>query len=204
MPEPRLSATADGSQRTELASAWRDAAEAGVRYYTRLGGLALELAETLVPAIGELRPTVRLSPDPPSRPASKTPDPPSDAGRQTIVIEAAAGRSGLGVFMVENTTARKVSAPVGVSAFTDAGGREVSPAVNFSPDVISLEPGDQVLVQVAAAVNDTLEPGVRYQAEISIPRLAGAKIPLVVRRRPGTARATTPRRAKRPAAPRRS
>lgn len=203
MPEPRLSATADGSPRTELASAWRDAAEAGVRYYTRLGGLALELAETLVPAVGELRPTVRVSPDPPSTPASKPPDPPSDAGRQTIVIEAAAGRSGLGVFMVENTTARKVSAPVGVSAFTDADGREVSPAVSFSPDVISLEPGDQVLVQVAAAVSDTFEPGVRYQAEISIPRLAGAKIPLVVRRRSGAARATSPKRAK-PAAPRRS
>lgn len=196
-----MSATADRSRRTELASAWRDASEAGVRYYTRLGGLALELAETLVPVIGELRPTVRLSPDPPRTPAAKPPDPPGDAGRQTIVIEAAAGRSGLGVFMVENTTARRVSAPVGVSTFTDAGGREVSPAVTFSPDVISLEPGDQVLVQVAAAVNDTFEPDVRYQAEISIPRLAGAKIPLVVRRRPGTARAPA-RRAKRPASPR--
>lgn len=201
MPEPRLNATADTSQRTELGSAWRDAAEAGVQYYTRLGGLALALAEALVPAIGELRPTVRLSPDPPSTPGARSPDPPSEPGGQTIVIEAAAGRSGLGVFMVENTTARKVSAQVGVSAFADAGGREVRPEVSFSPDVVSLEPGDQVLVQVAAAVNDTLEPGVRYQAEISIPRLAGAKIPLVVRRRPGTARATAKRRAKTPVQP---
>lgn len=201
MPEPRLSATADASRGTELASAVRDAAEAGLRYYTRLGGLALALAETLVPAIGELRPTVRLSPDPPSTPDARSPDPPGEPGGQTIVIEAAAGRSGLGVFMVENTTARKVSARVGVSAFVDAGGREVRPEVNFSPDVVSLEPGDQVLVQVAAAVDDTLEPGVRYRAEISIPRLAGAKIPVVVRRRPGTARATAKRRTKTPAQP---
>ena len=196
MPEPRLSATADAFRRTELASAWRDVAEAGLQYYTRLGGLALALAETLVPAIGELRPTVRLSPGPPNAPDARPPDPPTEPGRPTMVIEAAAGRSGLGVFMVENTTARKVSARVGVSAFVDPGGREVRPEVNFSPDVVSLEPGDQVLVQVAATVDDTLEPGVRYQAEISIPRLAGAKIPVVVRRRPGTARATAKRRTK--------
>ena len=204
MPEPKLSATADASGRSELAAALRDAAEGGLRYYTRLGGLALALAEALVPAISELRPMVRLSPDPPSTPDARSPDPPSEPGGQTIVIEAAAGRSGLGVFMVENTTARKVSAPVRVSGFVDAGSREVHPEVNFSPDAVSLEPGDQVLVQVAAAVDDTLEPGVRYRAEISIPRLSGAKIPLVVRRRPGTAGATGKSPAKTPAQPQRS
>jgi hypothetical protein len=190
--EPRLSAPAEGSSRTEL-SAWRDAAEAGLRYYARLGGLALELAEALVPAVGELRPSLRLSPDRAGAPEATAPralDPAPEPGGQTILIEAAAGRSGLGVFMVENTTARKVSAPVGVSGFVDEAGREVRPAVRFSPDVVSLEPGDQVLVQVAAAVDDTLEPGVRYRAEVSIPRLAAARIPLVVRRR-GAARART-------------
>lgn len=200
MPEPRLSGTSDASERTELASAWRDAAEAGLRFYSRLGGLAVALAETLVPAIGDLRPTVRLSPAPAHAPVARQPDPTDDPGRQTIVIEAAAGRSGLGVFMVENTTAKKVSAPVGVSAFIAADGREARPDVAFAPDVVSLEPGDQVLVQVAAAVNDTLEPGVRYQAEISIPRLAGARIPVVVRRQPATAA----RRTKKPAPSRRS
>ena len=99
------------------------------------------------------------------------------------MIEAAAGRNGLGVFMVENTTGKKVSAPLGVSAFADESGREVRPTVRFSPDVVSLEPGDQVLVQVVAGVDSTFEPGVRYGAEISIPQLAAAGIPLVVRRR---------------------
>ena len=106
------------------------------------------------------------------------------------MIEAAAGRNGLGVFMVENTTGKKVSGPLGVSAFADEAGREVSPTVRFSPDVVSLEPGDQVLVQVVAGVDSTFEPGVRYGAEISIPELAAAGIPLVVRRR-----AARPRKA---------
>lgn len=211
-----MSAKDDASQPTDLATAWRDAAEAGLRYYARLGGLALELAEALVPAIRELRPTVRLSPDPPSAPGRKPPAQSGERSEQTIVIEATAGRSGLGVFMVENTTARKVSAPVGVSAFVDASGREVHPEVKFSPAEVTLEPGDQVLVQVAAAVDETLEPDVRYRAEITIPRLSGAGIPIVVRRRPGSARAGStrgtatrarakaPRTAKRPATSRRS
>ncbi len=173
MPEPRLSDSV------------RDAAEASLRYYGRMGGLALELAETLVPSLSGLRPAVVRSSAPPAEPASAE----SPRG-QTIVIEAAAGRNGLGVFMVENTTGRKVSGPLGVSSFADESGREVQPTVRFSPDVVSLEPGDQVLVQVVAGVDGTFEPGVRYGAEISIPELAAAGIPLVVQRR-----AARPRKA---------
>lgn len=211
-----MSAKDGASQPLDLATAWRGAAEAGLRYYATLGGLALELAESLVPAIRELRPTVRRSPDPPSAPGPKPPAQSGERSEQTIVIEATAGQSGLGVFMVENTTARKVSAPVGVSAFADASGREVHPEVRFSPTEVTLEPGDQVLVQVAAAVDKTLEPDVRYKAEITIPRLSGTGIPIVVRRRPGPARAGStrgtatrsraraPLSAKRPATSRRS
>jgi hypothetical protein len=160
----------------------RDAAAASLRYYSRLGGLAFALAEAFAPSLSELRPTLRLSSEAPG-PATKPDDSGGAPRARTIVIEAAAGQSGLGVFMVENTTDRKVSGPVGVSAFVDAAGRQVQPEVRFSPDVVSLEPGDQVLVQVAAAVDNTLEPGVRYGAEIRIPQLSGATIPLVVRRR---------------------
>ena len=191
MSESRLSAQDDASQPTDLATAWRDAAEAGLRYYARLGGLAFELAGTVVPAIRELRPTVSLTPEPAAAPAGKPPEQSGDRSEQTIVIEAPAGRSGLGVFMVENTTQRKVSAPVGVSAFVDEAGREVHPVVKFSPAEVTLEPGDQVLVQVAAAVDAALEPDVRYRAEITIPRLSRTGIPIVVRRRPGPARAAS-------------
>lgn len=170
MPEPRLSDTV------------RDAAEASLRYYGRMGGLALELAEALVPPLSGLRPAVVRSSPPPAPAAAELPR------GQTIVIEAAAGRNGLGVFMVENTTGKKVSGPLGVSAFADESGHEVSPTVRFSPEVVSLEPGDQVLVQVVAGVDSTFEPGVRYGAEISIPELAAAGIPLVVRRRAARSR----------------
>lgn len=196
MPEPGLSPRDGASARADIVAAWRDAADAGLRYYGRLGGLALELAETLVPAVGDLRPTVRRGSGAPEPAARPTPGPGVEQVAQTIVIEAAAGKKGLGVFMVENTTARAVSAPVGVSALVAPSGEEVRPAVAFSPEVVTLDPGDQVLVQVAAAVDETLEPDVRYSGEISIPRLAGAGIPIVVRRRPAPAR--TRKRAAKP------
>lgn len=192
-----MSPKGDASAGTDLTEAWREAAGATLRYYGRLGGLAFALAEALAPSLSDLRPKVRLSSEAPSEGAPAADSTEASHG-QTIVLEAAAGKSALGVFLVENTTARKASGPLGVSAFTDSSGRVVKPSVRFSPDVVSLEQGDQVLVQVAAAIDDTLEPGVRYAAEISIPKLSGARIPLIVRRRGGKTtrtRATGSRRA---------
>jgi hypothetical protein len=102
---------------------------------------------------------------------------------KTILVEAEAGQSGMGVFLVENTTVEQLSIPVSVSSFHDPDGREVKPAVAFRPDLITLDPGDQQVVQVAAAVDETLEPEVRYHAFISVPGLSETQIPIVVRRR---------------------
>ena len=166
MPEPRLSTTV------------RDAAEASLRYYGRMGGLALELAETLVPSLSGLRPAVLRSSEPLAEPAAA-----ESPGGQTIVIEAAAGRSGLGVFMVENTTAQKVSGPVGVSASPTRSGHEVKPKVRFSPDVVSLDPGDQVLVQVAADRRRHARARRPLRGRDQHPGALRGGIPLVVRRR---------------------
>ena len=104
---------------------------------------------------------------------------------KTILVEAEVGQSGMGVFLVENTTAEQLSIPVSASPFHDPRGREVHPAIAFRPEVITLEPGDQQVVQVAAAVDETLEPDVRYHALISVPGLSATRIPIVLRRRPG-------------------
>lgn len=153
---------------------WRDAAEAGLRYWGTLGRLAFESVTALVPLVARLQPGD-------ARPA----EPPRGAGAaRTILVEAEAGQAGLGVFLVENTTPQQLSIPVSVSAFLDPNGREVNPVVAFRPDVITLDSGDQLVVQVEAAVDETLEPDVRYHAEISVPGLSQTRIPIVVRRRP--------------------
>ena len=170
------------AERAEL-TALRDAAEAAVTYYSRLGRLTLDLVEAVAPADLHLSRTA----DPPAPAPSAAPKPaaPPPEGESTIVIEAQAGKSGLGVFMVENTTDARVSGPVTVSGFKGPGGRTAKPDVRFAPEVVTLDPGDQVLVQVAAKVGSTLDPGVRYKADIRVPSLSGMRVPLVVRRRPG-------------------
>jgi hypothetical protein len=185
----------------ELAPALREAAEAGLRYYGRLGRLALDLAAVLAPDAVELRPRRDRAPAP--EPAAAPTEPGPEPAR-TIVIEAEAGKRGLGVFMVENTTAEPVRGALSVSAFGGPGRKKVRPEIAFAPDAIALDPGDQVLVQVAASVDETFEPGVRYAAEIRVPTLSGAGIPLVVRRGGGartrkkTAKAAATRSAARP------
>ncbi len=156
---------------------WRDTAEAGLRYWGRLGRLAVESITALVPLVAELRPGDVVPADHSG----------AVAVPRTILVEADAGQSGMGVFLVENTTTQQLSIPVSVSSFHDDNGREVTPTVGFRPDVITLDPGDLLVVQVAAAVDETFEPDVRYHAEISVPGLSATRIPIVVRRRPSTA-----------------
>jgi len=182
--------------RTDLTPALRDAAEAALAYYSRLGRLTVDLVEALAPAELHLSRTADPPPDP-APPADAAPAPSPTESENTIVIEAQAGRSGLGVFMVENTTDKHVSGPVTVSAFKGPGGRTAKPQVRFSPDVVTLDPGDQVLVQLAAKVDKSLDPGVRYSADVRVPSLSGMKIPLVVRRRPGRAPAAAKKQAAR-------
>jgi hypothetical protein len=161
----------------ELAAGWRDAAEAALRFWGRLGRLAYESVAAVVPVVEEVRPVA------PAAPAPLVP--------RTILVEAEAGEAGLGVFLLENTTERQLSTPVSVSGFHDDHGREVQPRVAFRPEPIMLDPGDQLAVQVAVAVDETLTPGVRYHAEIGVPGLSDARIPIVVRRRESSARRST-------------
>lgn len=151
-----------------LTDVWRDTVEAGLRYWGRLGRLAVEGVSALLPLVAEVRAGA------PAGGGARTP--------RTILVEAEAGREGVGVFLVENTTERRLSIPVTVSRFVGDDGAEVRPKVTFRPDVLTLDPGDQVVVQVAAAIDERLEPDVRYRAEISVPGLSETRIPLVVRR----------------------
>jgi len=175
--QPTLSAEDETPLQTELADAWRDAAEASLRYWKTMGKLALESVTALVPLVTEVRPA-------PAAPAA-LPAPAVPA--RTILVEAEAGQSATGVFLLENTTAQQLSIPVSVSSFHDPDGREVEVAVAFRPEMIMLDPADQLVVQVTARVDEALEPDVRYHAEISVPGLSQTRIPIVVRRRASVA-----------------
>jgi len=131
----------------------------------------------------------------PPRPPTSTPAPsPSPAA---LVLEAEAGELAQGVIMVENRLARRVSATVVTSAFSNAAGEEIWPTLRVHPGTIDLEPGARTLVQIGALVDDRLDPATRYQGQVTVPGLSDTPIPIVLQRRP----AATPPAATEPVAP---
>jgi hypothetical protein len=161
----------------------REALEASIRYYGRLGRLALEGGALLVRPVFEER-TITPA-QPPAQPAARRATaPPARRSQRTVLLEAPAGKSALGVFVVENVSADPVATELAVSPLAGPSGEQAESALRFVPERIALEPGDQVLVQVAAPIDASLEPGVRYRGEISIPGLSGVRVPIALRRRP--------------------
>lgn len=101
----------------------------------------------------------------------------------TLVLEAEAGRSAVGFFLVHNVSGRAVSAIPRAENCIGPDGLPGSIEIAFAPTKIDLGPGEQMTVQVAAAVDDGVEAGVPYRTRLTVPGLADAGIPAVVRRR---------------------
>jgi hypothetical protein len=134
-------------------------------------------------AVGSLRGGMPASPmtagRPPARPAAS---PGADAGAPALVLEAEAGESASGAFIVENLLREGMSSPVVASAFASPDGRELRPRLAFEPEVVVLDAGEQVLVRVVATIDDALETGVDYRGEVTVPGLVSRGLSIVVRR----------------------
>jgi hypothetical protein len=163
----------------------RRALDANLQYYAAIGRLTVDYLEALgaiarhveAPKLGS--PTVTLRPSPPA-PPGPPPAPPAPA---VMVLEAEAGGTAIGVFLVENLLGERVAAPVSASPLAGPDGREVDVPLAFDPEVVVLEPGEQILVRVSAQLDGELESDVGYRAEVAVPGVIGTKVPIVVRRR---------------------
>jgi len=166
-----------------LEQVFRRALEANARYYEALGQVTTDYLKALVGVLGDVRLPASLG----GRPAAPA-APPAPAAAPTpapsaMVLEGAAGQTAVGAFMVQNRLGQPVAAPVVTSAFLDPSGVELRPALAFEPEVVSLEPGEQMLVRVTATIDQRLEPGVAYRGDVTIPGLSGDRVALVLRRR---------------------
>jgi len=161
--------------------------EANLHYYEGLGRLTADYLRVLVGAVGDVRLPVRLgrhgSSTPSSAEATPVPSTPP-APAPAMVLEAESGGQAVGAFLVENRLPKRVSAPVVASSFVDPAGREVRPALVLEPEVVTLDPGEQVLVRVMTTVREDLESGVTYRGDIMVPGVWGGRVHLVLRRRP--------------------
>jgi hypothetical protein len=158
----------------------RRAVDANLRDYEAVGELPLDYVRALRALAGDAGRAPAI-PAPAPAPSAPAPPPP------TLVLEAEPGETAIGAFLVQNLLAERVSAPVTVGAFTTPDGREVTVALTLDPEVVTLEPSEQVLVRAAATIGEDLEPGLSHRGEISVPGLTGTRIPLVVRRRDSAA-----------------
>ena len=161
--------------------------DANLRYTalaTKFSTAALESAFSVISGIGSQAAVVR-------QPATQGLDePPAEASEQSgpaaILLEGEAGSTAVGFFVVENALPHEISTPVEVSPLSAPDGRQIQSALRFDPGRISLGAGEQVVARVTAKISRRLVAGTRYQGEILVPGVAGARIPIVLRRKAET------------------
>jgi len=171
------------AERSEVEELWRRAVDANVRYVEAVGRVTREYVRALAAVTRNLSAPIRTgsgAPEPPrpgQEPLAARTTPPA------LVLEGKAGATALGVFLVENHLERAISTPVAASGFVSDDGREVVPPLTFDPELVILDPGEQLLVQVSTTIGEDLEPDVGYRGELTVPGLTGTSVPIVLRRR---------------------
>ncbi len=172
---------------TQLTKTWGRALDANLRYTARLSELAGRSLELLLTAVSEVGPQILSTTTAVQEVDRVTSIPPAPApSPAAMVLEGEAGSRAFGLFVVENKLPKEVCTHVEVGPLVDPDGQEIPSVLRFEPGVITLAPGEQVVARVSAQISRGLAAGVRYQGEISIPGIAGARIPIIVRRVPRT------------------
>jgi len=185
------------AERPDLTQALRRVSEANLRYYEALGKLTIDYWSSVFGVLGELSGRALSSSGVHPQPTTAAPAPAAAAAAPiaqapAMVLEAPVGGQAMGAFLVENRLARRLSTPIVASTFVTDDGREVRPRLQLDPEVVTLEPGEQVLVRVLAAIDEQLESGVTYRGTVTVPGLSGHNVRLVLRRRGEPAPAPPP------------
>jgi hypothetical protein len=176
------------SERSSIGKALSRAVDANLRYTalaTRLATNALESAfstgSSIATEIGpkaaavvrqvatQVRAGQQPSPSVPQKPAA-------------ILLEGEAGSTATGFFLVENSLPHAISTSIEVSPLIARDGRRIDSALRFDPGTISLAASEQVIARVTAKISRRLVAGARYEGEILVPGVAGARIPIVLKR----------------------
>jgi hypothetical protein len=163
---------------------WSRALQADIRYLGKVSQLAAlafqELALAFTNVAQQLAAPTRLLRQQQELPVQAPDLPPT---RAAIVLEAEAGRSAVGFFVVENKLPREISTTVEVGPLTAPDGRQIRSILRFDPGMITLAAQQQIVAKVTARISRRLRPGARYEGEIRVPGIFGARIPIVIRRK---------------------
>ncbi|MGQ0649321.1 MAG: hypothetical protein ACT4P7_17350 [Gemmatimonadaceae bacterium] len=185
------------SDLTRLEETWRRLLDANMRYYEAVGAIARDYMSAMTSAWRDAIPPLTLR-VPTATPHGPGPGPgrsnpsPAPASTPALVLEAPAGQEARAAFAVFNDLSREISAPITVSPLRDDTGAEARPALRLHPGLLTLPPGARGVVEVHAAIDDTLAPDVGYYGTITVPDLTTGKIAVVVRRLTSAAAAAPP------------
>jgi hypothetical protein len=164
---------------SSLSKALSRALDANLRYSALATKLAASAIDTAFSAASGLAPVATTLGKAVTRTGAVVSPAPRAAA---ILLEGKAGDTAVGFFVVENSLAHEISTPVEVSPLIAADGRQLQSALRFQPGTISLAAGEQVVAKVSAKIGRQLVVGERYEGEISVPGVAGARIPIVLQR----------------------
>ncbi|MEO7104469.1 MAG: hypothetical protein ABI311_13805 [Gemmatimonadaceae bacterium] len=105
-----------------------------------------------------------------------------DTSAGALVMEGEEGSRVTGSFLVTNDLGRTVACEFVASVFNDPEGARITLKPVFTPARLSLESGEQRVVQVTVPIEKALAAGVGYAGEFSIKGMDGFAVPVVVRR----------------------
>jgi hypothetical protein len=175
-------------ERSSIGKALSRAVDANLRYTalaTRLATSALESAfsagSSIATEMGPKAAAVVRQVTTQVR-AGQQPGPSVQQKPAAILLEGETGSTATGFFVVENSLPHAISTSIEVSPLIARDGRKIDSALRFDPGMISLAAGEQVIARVTAKISRRLVAGARYEGEILVPGVAGARIPIVLRR----------------------
>jgi hypothetical protein len=148
--------------------------EAYADYYRSVGRLSANYARAFAGTASELRQNTPVRVRGSARPAG--------AARTVMALEAPAGSAAVGMFVVENSGSSRVSGSIELTKLSDTDGRQVIPQLTFEPQRVTLEPGEQTVVQATVKIDRALRAGVDYRGDVGVPGPPGTTVPIVVRR----------------------
>jgi hypothetical protein len=162
----------------DLQRLWSGLLTAYVDYWRSVGRLSANYVRAVTSVAGTAPNATDGSAEPMATAVARRPV------NATMALEGTAGSKAVGMFVVENSGHERISGELAVPSLADADGREVRVSVAFDPPQLTLEPGEQTVVQTSVTIGRSLVSGRDYRGEVRVPGLAGTSIPIVVRRLP--------------------
>jgi hypothetical protein len=104
----------------------------------------------------------------------------------TILLEAEAGHTAIGLFVIANDLDHEILAQPIALPIRDSLGTAPLPQLVFEPTTVRLAPRERMVIKVMATIDRSLQEDVSYRCEIVVPALDATRIPVVIRRRPGS------------------